>query len=46
VGGWDLVVDPVGRRVYDRAQEARVRWARSRAGLGRGTGAGALGPAE
>ena len=46
VGGWDLVLDPVGRRVYDRAQEARVRWARSRAGLGRGAGAGAVGPSE
>jgi lipid II:glycine glycyltransferase (peptidoglycan interpeptide bridge formation enzyme) len=45
VGGWDLVLDPVGRRVYERAQEARVRWARSRAGLGRGTGAGDAGSA-
>ena len=41
VGGWDLVLDPVGRRVYETAQRARVRWARSRAGLGRGSGAGA-----
>ena len=34
VGGWDLVLDPLGRRVYAAAQQARVRWARSRAGLG------------
>jgi lipid II:glycine glycyltransferase (peptidoglycan interpeptide bridge formation enzyme) len=46
VGGWDLVLDPVGRRVYDRAQQARVRWARSRAGIGRGAAADAVGPAE
>ncbi len=38
VGGWDLVLDPLGRRVYDVAQRARVRWARSRAGLGSGGG--------
>ena len=36
VGGWDLVLDSLGRRVYDTAQAARVRWARSRAGLGPG----------
>ena len=36
VGGWDLVLDPLGRRVYETAQAARVRWARSRAGLGPG----------
>jgi lipid II:glycine glycyltransferase (peptidoglycan interpeptide bridge formation enzyme) len=41
VGGWDLVLDPVGRRVYETAQRARVRWARSRAGLGRGSGTSA-----
>ena len=39
VGGWDLVLDPLGRRVYDTAQGARVRWARSRAGLGPGAAA-------
>jgi peptidoglycan pentaglycine glycine transferase (the first glycine) len=27
VGGWDLVLDPVGRRLYETAQRARVRWA-------------------
>jgi lipid II:glycine glycyltransferase (peptidoglycan interpeptide bridge formation enzyme) len=40
VGGFDLVLDPLGRRVYEAAQRARVRWARSRAGLGPGTPAG------
>lgn len=39
VGGWDLVLDPVGRRVYETAQRARVRWARRRAGLGPGADA-------
>jgi lipid II:glycine glycyltransferase (peptidoglycan interpeptide bridge formation enzyme) len=38
VGGWDLVLDPLGRRVFETAQAARVRWARRRAGLGRGSG--------
>jgi len=47
VGGWDLVLDPLGRRVYDTAQRARVRWARSRAGLGPGAAANATdAPAE
>ena len=36
VGGWDLVLDPLGRRVYETAQRARVRWARARAGLAPG----------
>lgn len=45
VGGWDLVLDPLGRRVYDTAQGARVRWARRRAGLGPGGAAGAGGGA-
>ena len=44
VGGWDLVLDQLGRRVYETAQRARVRWARSRAGLGPG-GGGAEQPA-
>ncbi len=43
IGGWDLVLDPLGRRFYDTAQRARVRWARSRAGLGRGSAAGGSG---
>lgn len=41
VGGWDLVLDPLGRRVFDTAQAARIRWARSRAGLAPGAGSGA-----
>jgi len=41
VGGWDLVLDSRGRRVFETAQQARVRWARARAGLGPGSaGAG------
>ena len=45
VGGWDLVLDPLGRRVYDTAQRARVRWARRRAGLGPGVSMGPPGAA-
>ena len=33
VGAWDLVLDPLGRQVYERAQQARVLWARRRAGI-------------
>jgi peptidoglycan pentaglycine glycine transferase (the first glycine) len=33
VGAWDLVLDPLGRQVYERAQQARVLWARRRNGL-------------
>lgn len=40
VGGWDLVLDPLGRRVYETGQRARVRWARARAGLGPGSTTG------
>jgi len=40
VGGWDLVLDPLGRGVYEAAQRARVRWARSRAGLAPGAAPG------
>jgi lipid II:glycine glycyltransferase (peptidoglycan interpeptide bridge formation enzyme) len=35
VGAWDLVLDRLGREVYERGQAARVRWARRRAGLDR-----------
>jgi lipid II:glycine glycyltransferase (peptidoglycan interpeptide bridge formation enzyme) len=35
IGAWDLVLDGVGREVYERGQAARVRWARRRAGLDR-----------
>ena len=33
VGAWDLVLDPLGRQAYERAQRARVWWARRRHGL-------------
>ena len=38
IGAWDLVLDPLGRQAYERAQGARVWWARRRSGLdGRGS---------
>ena len=41
VGAWDLVLNPLGRQVYERAQQARVLWARRRNGLaGGGSAAG------
>ena len=39
IGAWDLVLDPLGRQAYERAQQARVWWARRRHGLGPGGGA-------
>jgi peptidoglycan pentaglycine glycine transferase (the first glycine) len=39
IGAWDLVLDPLGRQAYERAQQARVWWARRRHGLGSGGGA-------
>jgi peptidoglycan pentaglycine glycine transferase (the first glycine) len=36
VGAWDLVLDPLGRQAYERAQQARVWWARRRHGLATG----------
>jgi lipid II:glycine glycyltransferase (peptidoglycan interpeptide bridge formation enzyme) len=33
IGAWDLVLDPLGRQVYEGAQKARVLWARRRHGL-------------
>jgi peptidoglycan pentaglycine glycine transferase (the first glycine) len=36
IGAWDLVLDPLGRQAYERAQQARVWWARRRHGLGTG----------
>lgn len=46
IGAWDLVLDPLGRTVYEGAGRARVLWARRRHGL-RGTGsASAYGGAE
>lgn len=46
IGAWDLVLDPLGRRVYEIAQAGRVRLARRRRGLsGRGSAA-AFGPGD
>ncbi|HET7031089.1 MAG TPA: peptidoglycan bridge formation glycyltransferase FemA/FemB family protein, partial [Candidatus Limnocylindrales bacterium] len=39
IGAWDLVLDPLGRQAYERAQGARVWLARRRAGLRGATGA-------
>jgi lipid II:glycine glycyltransferase (peptidoglycan interpeptide bridge formation enzyme) len=36
VGAWDLVLDPLGRQAYERAQQTRVWWARRRHGLANG----------
>jgi lipid II:glycine glycyltransferase (peptidoglycan interpeptide bridge formation enzyme) len=33
IGAWDLVLDRLGRRVYDAAVDARTGWARRRHGL-------------
>ena len=46
IGAWDLVLDPLGRRVYGAAQAGRVWWARRRHGIGGGGNAAAYGPAE
>lgn len=35
IGAWDLVLDRLGREIYERGQAARVRWSRRRAGLDR-----------
>jgi peptidoglycan pentaglycine glycine transferase (the first glycine) len=41
IGAWDLVLNPLGRQVYERAQRARVLWARRRHGIaGSGSAAG------
>jgi peptidoglycan pentaglycine glycine transferase (the first glycine) len=42
IGAWDLVLDPLGRQVYERAQQARVWLARRRGGLRGATGASAF----
>jgi lipid II:glycine glycyltransferase (peptidoglycan interpeptide bridge formation enzyme) len=39
IGAWDLVLDPLGRQVYEGAQRSRVLWARRRHGLGGGNAA-------
>ncbi len=36
IGAWDLVLDPLGRQAFERAQQARVWWARRRNGLATG----------
>ena len=33
IGAWDLVLDPLGRQIYEGAQRARVLYARRRHGL-------------
>jgi lipid II:glycine glycyltransferase (peptidoglycan interpeptide bridge formation enzyme) len=42
IGAWDLVLDPLGRQAYERAQQARVWWARRRHGLATGGSAAAF----
>jgi peptidoglycan pentaglycine glycine transferase (the first glycine) len=46
IGAWDLVLDPLGRAVYEAAVRARVWWSRRRHGLGGGGSASAFGGAE
>jgi lipid II:glycine glycyltransferase (peptidoglycan interpeptide bridge formation enzyme) len=46
IGAWDLVLDPLGRRVYETAVRARVWWARRRHGLSGSGSAAAFGGAE
>jgi lipid II:glycine glycyltransferase (peptidoglycan interpeptide bridge formation enzyme) len=46
IGAWDLVLDPLGRAVYESALKARVWWARRRHGLDTGGSAAAFGGAE
>lgn len=46
IGAWDLVLDPLGRTVYEGAGKARVLWARRRHGLTGSGSASAYGGAE
>ena len=46
IGAWDLVLDPLGKTVYDTANRGRVWWARRRHGLSGGGSASAYGQAE
>ena len=46
IGAWDLVLDPLGRTVYETAVRARVWWARRRHGLTGGGRAAAFGGAD
>jgi lipid II:glycine glycyltransferase (peptidoglycan interpeptide bridge formation enzyme) len=41
IGAWDLVLDPLGRQVYIRGQQARVWYARRRHGIAGGAQASA-----
>lgn len=42
IGAWDLVLDPLGRQVYQGAQRGRVLWARRRHGISAGGNAAAF----
>jgi peptidoglycan pentaglycine glycine transferase (the first glycine) len=46
IGAWDLVLDGLGRSVYETAGRARVWWARRRHGLAGGGSAAAFGSSE
>jgi lipid II:glycine glycyltransferase (peptidoglycan interpeptide bridge formation enzyme) len=46
IGAWDLVLDPLGRAIYETAGRARVQWARRRHGLAGGGSAAAYQGAE
>ena len=46
VGAWDLVLDPLGRRAYEVAQQGRIWWARRRHGIKGADRASAYGPAD
>ena len=46
IGAWDLVLDPLGKAIYDGAGRARIWWARRRHGLSGGGSAAAFGGAE
>ncbi len=46
IGAWDLVLDPLGRTVYEGAGRARVWWSRRRHGLSAGGSASAFGSPE
>lgn len=43
IGAWDLVLDRIGRTVYEGAGRARVAWSRRRHGLAGGGSAAAFG---
>jgi lipid II:glycine glycyltransferase (peptidoglycan interpeptide bridge formation enzyme) len=46
IGAWDLVLDRIGRQVYEAAGRARVWWARRSHGLAASGSAAAFGGAE